>query len=136
MILNALMAKVELNGYRGTNYLKFHELYDEFETPSSAHLLLDVEDGRGRRNTEPGVSLKNIQEEGRTPYTVWHGLIHVILFPHVLQHHNLDLVGSCYDFDRVPCLRSINEIPMLYGYWKDGASPRWGAPSAGSVVGA
>ncbi len=97
-------------------------------------LLTDVEDGRARLNVKPSVSREQIRLEGRHAYTTWRGIIHGALFPEVLKHHNLDLVASRYESDRVPCLYLCGRGPELYYYWHDLAIPEWGAPSAGSVL--
>jgi hypothetical protein len=135
--LNSLMALIEVGGKTGENYLDPQHLTDVTETPREAHLLLDVEDGRGRLNTKPSVSFENIQQESRVPYSTWYGLVHAITFPCVLQDHYLDLVGSRCESDDVPylCLDG-GRVPRLRCSLRDGAHPEWGAPSAGSVVGA
>jgi hypothetical protein len=86
-------------------------------------------------NTQPSVSATNIAKEGRLAYTTWRGLIHAIVFPYVLQHHFLDLVGSCYKSGGVPFLYLRDGVPELSGGWRGGALPGWGAPSAGSALG-
>jgi hypothetical protein len=133
--LNGLMALIEVKGKRGKNYLDRQHLSDVSETPTTAHLLLDVDDGRTRLNTQPSVSATNIAKEGRLAYTTWRGLIHAIVFPYVLQHHFLDLVGSCYKSGGVPFLYLRDGVPELSGGWRGGALPGWGAPSAGSALG-
>ncbi|MGH7928870.1 MAG: DUF5701 family protein [Candidatus Binatia bacterium] len=134
--LEGLMAKVEVDGKTGKNYLDRQHLSDVVQAPKTAHLLLDVEDGRNRLNTKPSVSLDNIQREGRIPYTTWRGIVHAIVFPHVFQSHNMDLVGSRYGSGFVPYLYLLGGFPELFSFWDAYATPRWGAPSAGSVVGA
>ncbi len=133
--LDGLMALIEVNGITGKNYLDRQDLSEVIETPKVAYLLLDVEDGRGRLNTKPSVSLEKIVQDGRLAYTTWRGLIHGIMFPYVLQHHNLDLVGSRCRSAYVPSLYLHSSVPRLNGYWNGIAGPEWGAPSAGSALG-
>lgn len=137
--LDGLMHLVEVDSVTGMNYLDRQHLSDVIETPKTAHLLLDVEDGRTRLNTKPSVSSMNITQEGRLAYTTWRGLIHGIVFPCVLQDHNLDLVGSRYKSVNVPSLYLKDGVPRLYygcSYWWYGnTNPEWGAPSAGSALG-
>jgi len=135
--LSGLMALIEVDGKTGGNSLDAQRLTDVVNTPTTAHLLLDVEDGRGRLNTKPSVSRQNIKTVNRTPYTTWYGLVHGIVFPCVLQDHYLDLVGSRHESVNVPglCL-NVSKVPMLVYDWSDHDTLAWGAPSAGSVVGA
>jgi len=133
--LDGLMALIEVDGLTGKNYLDQQKLFDELDTPRQAHLLLGVEDGRKRLNIKPSVSLKNIKAENRIPYTVWSGLVHVMVFPYVLYHHCLHLCGSRYGSGHVPGLSlDIGGFPGLGCFWDDIAGPRAGTPSAGSVV--
>ena len=134
--LDGLMALIEVNGKKGKNHLDLQYLTDTVKTPTTAHLLLDVEDGRGRLNTKPSVSFRNIEQEGRLADTTWYGLVHVIVFPYMLQYHNLDLCGSRYRSESLPSLYLDDGIPKLSCSWCGDANPKWGAPSAGSVVGA
>jgi hypothetical protein len=133
--LNGLMSNVELNGKTGVNYLDVSYLTPAVEVPGAAHLLLDVEDGRARLNVKPKVSRQNILAEKRHPYDIWRGIIHVTLFPeHVLGHHYMDLVGARCGEDYVPILYVVDDKPALNLNWEGLANPRWGAPSAGSVM--
>lgn len=135
--LKRLMKLINLHGKTGENYLGVTDLSDLTNDPTGAHVLLDVEDGRARLNTKPSLSMERIKAEKRIAYTTWYGLIHGIVFPCVLDHHNLDLVGSrsCSSF--VPNLcRASDGIPKFNdGRWIGKADPRWGAPSAGSQIG-
>lgn len=133
--LPGLMALIEVDGKKGNNRLDLQHLTDVVETPATAHLLLDVEDGRERLNTKPNVSFENIRREGRLAYPLWYGLIHVIVFPHVLQAHNLDLCGSCCGSQSIPRLSLSGGIPNLFSYRNDSVNPWWGTPSAGSIGG-
>lgn len=132
--LGEFMERVVLDGKVGVNYLNAADLIDIGEVPSGAQLLLDVEDGRARRGVRPSVSAANITREQRVAYTTFRGIIHAILFPFVLRHHNLDLVGSRYLSGGVPVLYLHDGKPTLGNGWDDDALPCWGAPSCGSVV--
>jgi hypothetical protein len=132
--LKGLMANVELDGRAGVNYLDVNYLADIGEYPATASLLTDVEDGRGRLNTKPMVSRENIASELRHLYNTWRGIIHITVFPWVLKHHYLDLVGSRCDEGGVPGLYVSDDKPALINYWEGNADPIWGAPSAGSVI--
>lgn len=134
--LKHLMSLVVVNGKTGENYLNADLLKDEVEVPASAHLMVGVEDGDARRNIRPSENRRNIMAEGRQPYNVWRGIIHAIYFPEVLQHHYLDLVASRYGSGFWPDLSLNYGRPGLIAYWSVFASPMWGAPSCGSVIGA
>lgn len=133
--LDGLMNLVEVDGVTGKNYLDRQYLTDVVAVPTNTHLLVDVEDGRKRLNTKLSVSFENIRREERVSYSTWYGLIHGIVFPCVLQDHNLDLVGSRYESKDVPslCLDGYG-VPELYFSWDDEADPKWGAPSAGMYI--
>ncbi len=132
--LAAMMSKVVLDGRTGVNYLdpQYHE--DLVPNPSKPSILADVEDGRGRLNVKPVDSRDNIKREGRQPFTTWHGLIHVILFPEVLKHHYIDLVGSRFYAKLSPHLCLLDDKPALDFSWFVSAYPVWGAASCGSVI--
>ncbi|HVN26124.1 MAG TPA: DUF5701 family protein [Candidatus Paceibacterota bacterium] len=136
--LNELMAHVELNGETGVNHLDIVDITATVEVPHSAHLLVDVEDGRARLNVNAMVSRQNIANEKRNPYDAFRGIIHVILFPMVLSHHCMYLVGSRCDGGlvggRVPLLYLAGYTPVLNDFCEDSVVPVWGAPSAGSVI--
>jgi hypothetical protein len=153
--LNYLMSLIEVNGKKGRNLLDPQYLKDKIKVPEEPYLMLDIEDGKARLNTKLSVSRRNILREGRSPYTVWRGIIHAVVFPAVFQspnmpRHNMDLVGSRgsryeseggHSKDRgVPYLCPIdyfgNEEPLLDagGRFDDDANPEFGAPSCGSVI--
>lgn len=134
--LSDLMAKVELNGKTGVNYLNVKHLKNLIKVPKGAHLLVNIEDGHERRNTASMVSREKIKKEGRQPYTTFRGIVHAIVFPYVLSRHYLDLVGSQYGSAVVPRLCLNGDHPGLDygGFGGDYASTRWGAPSCGSVI--
>ena len=85
--LDGLMFLVEVEGKTGGNCLASPQhLTDVVKTPTTAHLLFDVEDGRGRLNTKPSVSFENIRQEERLAYTTWYVLVHGIVFPYVINN--------------------------------------------------
>lgn len=139
MSLNNLMALVIVDGKKGVTYIRsqyFEDLEDKVNVPSSPYFMIDIEDGDKRRNVKPSVNRHKILQEGRSPYTMYEGIVHAILFPETLKHHYLDLVGSrCRSGSRL-CLCLVGGRPRLNIFWNDGARPRWGAPSCGSRVGA
>lgn len=130
---NELMARTELDGKKGRNHLDPKYLKDEIKVPVVPTMLVGLEDGRLRLNTKPTDSRKNIKREGGIAYTTWRGYIHVLLFPHVLRHHYMDIVGSRGVSKHVPRFFLLDGRPALYAYWEDSASLKWGAPSCGSV---
>lgn len=133
--LDHLMSLIVLDEVRGVNYLDPASLRNLVEVPAGAILLTDIEDGRARLNIEPSVSREKIKSEGRHAYTTWRGIIHGVLFPEVLKHHNMDLVASQFGSDHTPYLYRNDARPKLHNpNWNDHADPRWGAPSSGSVV--
>lgn len=138
MDFNALMALVCLNGRKGSSFInpKHHEdLVPNHRVPS---ILADVEDGRGRLNVAPSISRANIVREARCPFTTWEGIIHVILFPEVLNHHYLHMVRSRYRDDDTTNLFLHGGTPSLSSGWDYNTPPplreRWGAPSYGNII--
>lgn len=130
---NDLMARVELNGKSGRNHLTPKYLKDVIEVPKVPTMLVGVEDGRGRLDIKPSVSREAIPKEDRTAYYTWRGYVHVALFPMMLKHHNMDIVGSLYGAGRVPGFYLNDGEPTLRDYWDGVAGPEWGAPSCGSI---
>ncbi|MBI4414889.1 MAG: hypothetical protein HY566_01465 [Candidatus Kerfeldbacteria bacterium] len=126
-----LMGLVVVNGKAGRSYLDPANLADEIEMPNLPYLLCDIEDGNSRRNIRPSENRQAILGEGRSPYVVWEGIVHTIVFPQVLLHHNLDLVGSRDRSKYWPYLSLSRDQPELHANWRDDADPRWGAPSLG-----
>ena len=129
--LDYLMSIVEVKGKNGRNYLDPQYVHDEIVVPAGPYLMQDVEDGKKRLNTDPLISKANILQEGRSPYTIWRGVIHIGVFPEVLESHNMDLVGS----RGMPFLCLYNGEPRLESYrYIPYAFPGWGAPSCGSII--
>ena len=128
-----LMSLVELDGVTGVNHLDAQYLTDEEEVPTGPCLMADIEDGGARLNTKPSVSRANIKTEGRSHYTTWRGIIHVVVFPMVFRSHNMDLVGSRYRSESWPGLYLRDRAPRFDASYDD-ANPKWGAPSCGSVI--
>ncbi|KKW21677.1 MAG: hypothetical protein UY64_C0015G0007 [Parcubacteria group bacterium GW2011_GWA1_51_12] len=130
---NDLMARVELGGKTGKNYLDPKYLEDGIEAPKVPTMLVSVMDGYDRLKVKPADSRKNIAREGRHAYTTWRGYIHIVLFPEVLTHHGMDIVGSSCGLNFAPGFCLDDKLPTLNYYWGHDALPRWGAPSCGSV---
>lgn len=131
--LKHLMELVEVDGEKGENCLDADYLKDVIGVPQGAYLMNDVEDGAQRLDTKPSVSEKQIVTKGRSPFIIYEGIILAVVFP-VLQHHNLDLLGSRYKSDNVPNLNLNDGKPKLNANWNDNALPLWGAPSCGSRI--
>ncbi len=127
--LNRLMSLVVVDGVSGTSYLDSQHLGDEVEVPSSVYLMEGVGDGASRLNVNPSVNLVNILKEGRSPPTTFEGIILTIVFPEVLKHHFLDLIGSRYKSVYHPSLYFSGVRPGLDAYWHVDPPPVWGAPS-------
>lgn len=134
MDLSNAVLLIEVDGKDGHNYLDPQHLKDEIEVPSCPYLMVDIEDGRARLNTEPSVSRRKILAKNRSPYTTWRGIVHAIVFPEVFQSHNMDLVGSRCKSEIMPGLYLCDGRPELSAHWDDVASPEWGAPSCGRVI--
>lgn len=134
-----LTSLIEVNGKKGTNYIYPNpkEFTDTVAVPVGPYLVLDVEDGKGRLNTKPSVAEANILAEHRSPYTVFEGIIHGIVFPEVFASHNMYLGGSRYGSRmKMPYLYLTRDVLELCATFYDDAIPEWGAPSCGSRVGA
>lgn len=140
--LNNLVSLIEYKEKKGRNYLDPQRVHDEIEVHEGPYLMLDVEDGKTRRYAKSSVSKASIIQEGRSPWTTWRGLIHAILFPEVLQRHNMVLVGSRYESEyesgeseSPPYLCLYEGEPRLEWYpWYVYAFPGWGVPSCGGVI--
>lgn len=155
--LDCLMSLIELDGKKGRSLLNPQYLRDKIKVPEKPYLMLDVEDGRARRNTRISVSRRNIAKEGRSPYTVWRGIIHAVVFPEVFrspdrQSHNMDLVGSRgsrYESEGgSPKCKGTPYLSFDYyddpsdakpqldagSRYDDDAHPDYGAPSCGNVI--
>ena len=129
-----LMARLQLNGKTGKNFLTVKSLSDLDPIITVPRMLIGLEDGRGRLNTKPSVSEKAITTAGRFGYNLWTGYIHAVVYTEVLNHHYLDLVRSRYDSDYVPYLYLDGDEPALDASGDAYAHPKWGAPSFGSVI--
>jgi hypothetical protein len=132
--LDHLMSLVEWDGRTGENHLDSNLLVPLIDVPLTATLLIGVDDGRQRLNTRPAVSRLVILAENRDPYGLWHGIIHAILFPMVLNHHWLNLVGTGYDENLVPRLCLRGGRPSLAANFDDRAFAEWGTPSASHIL--
>ncbi len=129
--LDHMVSLIEIDGKKGQNCLDPEEYaLDKAEIPKKPYLMLDVKDGGEWLNVHPQVSKVRILRDGRLPYTIWRGIIHVIVFPEVLKSHNTDLVDSpgmpflCL-YRGEPRLDSYRYLPYIF--------PGWGAPSCGSI---
>ncbi|MDP4001766.1 MAG: hypothetical protein Q8P69_01835 [bacterium] len=131
---NEHMARVQLNGQTGRNYLTVSELTDLDSVVSVPRMLVNVEDGRQRLNIEPTATQTDITSAGRFGYGLWTGYIHTMVFTQVLDHHYMDFVRSRYSFDHVPYLYLSDGLPALNAHWCGYPYPRWGAPSFGGAV--
>ena len=131
---NDYMARLQLNGKTGKNFLTVKSLSDLDPIVTTPRMLISVEDGRGRLNTKPSVSEKAITTAGRFGYNLWAGYIHAVVYTKVLGHHYMDLVRSRCGSGDVPYLCLNGGAPALNASWSDLASPVWGAPSFGSQI--
>lgn len=129
-----LMSLIEVAGKKGRNFLDTKHLTDEVEVHNGPYLMVDIDDGKARLNIKPSISRSKIKAENRLPYTTWRGIVHAVVFPEVFQSHNMDLVGSRYESKVAPDLYLSGGGPELDAGWDGSASPRWGAPSCGSVI--
>lgn len=125
-----LLSLVILDGKEGRKYLNPSYQSDRIRVPEGPYLMLDVEDGRSRVNTEPLTSQDSIASEDRSPYIIFEGISHAALFPAVMRHHFIVCCGSRYkDHGLIPgvCL-GHDDIPSLV-YDGNEVGPKWGAPS-------
>jgi hypothetical protein len=132
MDLNHLVSLIEVDGKPGVNYLDEQCLVDEIKVPPPPYIAEYVEDGANRLNTRLSVSRTNILPEHRSPGLTYEGIVHCIIFPEVLKHHSIDLVGSRYETEYRPGLYLLGSVPGLNAFWVDLADPEWGAWSCGS----
>src|SRR3989344_5831594 len=115
----------------GASYLADNRVTDLDDIPQGHCLAIDVEDGRAMRNTKPSVALAQFKRAKRFGGTVNEGISTVTYEPEILLHHYVDLPGSLYDGDRVPCL-GVVDGPELFADWSDDANPSFGSLSCGS----
>ncbi len=134
-----LMGRVKLKGLFGESELEPQYLVNTFDVPTTSHLLLDVDDGRKRLNKNALDSFKDIKTANRIPYSTWHGIIHAMLFPCVLEQYSVILVGSQYNYSdtkSVPYIyRDTHGIPRLAYLYPQSHGVTCGTPSARSMVG-
>jgi len=131
LTLSMRMEKVVLDGKTGASYLADNRVTDLDDIPQGHYLAIDVEDGRAMRNTKPSVALAQFKRAKRFGGTVNEGISTVTYEPEILLHHYVDLPGSLYDGDRVPCL-GVVDGPELFADWSDDANPSFGSLSCGS----
>ncbi len=118
--LDHLMSLIEVDRKKGENYLGATDVVDVVEVPVGPYLLLGVEDG--------GEHLGTNVAAGRSPLTVFEGIIHAVVFPEVFERNNMDLRGSRYKEGFVPYLY-LRAGVALSSYWNGaGALPKCGAP--------
>jgi len=130
-----LMQLVEFKGARGKYQLAPNALRDVTVMPDVPSLLTDVEDGTVRMGIKPSISEKNILRKKRFPYTVWHGIVHAIVFPEFLDTHGMHLLGSrCRSDNVLPRLFFFDGAPQLYAHWRDDPSPKYGAASYEKLI--
>ena len=135
--LDDSMSKLVLaQGTPGQNTLRPFQLKDVIDVPTSAHMLLDVKDGRSHRYRLSDESLTSIKNEGRIPYITWHGIVHVALFDYALSEYSLDLVGSRYDLNARTVLSRYAGSARLRSFANERREMNWAVPSAKCIVGA
>jgi len=129
MTFTAMMALITYNNRRGANYLSKMAFADRGPIPEGAYLMVDIEDGRSRLNVSQAESKANIRREGRLAYTLYETMIHCIVFPEVLEAHNLSILGTfCLEGGSLH-IRADREGPTLACANFDFPNARWGAPS-------
>jgi len=134
LTLSECMAKVILDGKTGASYLADNRVTNLDDIPQGHYLAVDVEDGRIMRNTKPSIALAQFKRDKRFGGTVNEGTSMVTYEPEILRHHSVDLPGSRFASDGVPCLRVLDR-PGLGACWYDFANPRYGSLSCGGRLG-
>jgi hypothetical protein len=129
------MAKVVLDGKTGLCILPTDSHVTNLDQiPLGHYLAVDVEDGRAMLNTKPSACLARFKTDNRFGGTVNEGISVVTYEPKILQHHGLDLPGSCYDGYLIPCL--CIDCELYLGAHIDGAlRPTLGSLSCGGRLG-
>jgi hypothetical protein len=129
--LAEVAALVEFEGYRARTELADADLTDTVAVPEGPYLVIDVEDGQRL------CGLPEAVEAGRSPLTLWEGLVHAAVFPMVFESHDLVLCGTVDRAGAIPTLCRNRARPELRAYWynPDGY-PQRGAPSCAMRVGA
>jgi len=127
--LDELLSLV-VRGAPGRSFLLQHELHDSVTAPAAPYLMVDVDDGRRIAGQPP------VAGEGRSPYSVWEGIVHAVLFPMVFESHDLVLQATEYGPGAVPTLCLNAGRPELRGYWYGCEGyPRRGVPTCSLRVG-
>jgi len=107
--LNHLMRLIERNGEEGMTYLDPKKLTDRVVVPAGPYLILDIKHG-GPYYTTPSLAEADILSEQRSPFTVFEGIIHGIVFSDVLGG-GITCCGSRYQSECVPFLNlAIDEV--------------------------
>jgi hypothetical protein len=135
LTLAVRMEKVVLGGNAGASYLTDNRVTNLDNIPKGYYLAVDVEDGRGIRNTKPSVALAQFKRENRFGGTVAEGISVVTYNPGILRHHYIDLPGSHCGGGIVPYLGEGGAGPKLDAIWDAGAHPDYGALSCGGRLG-
>lgn len=129
------MPRMEVFGYSNVSSVNVKKLGNRMTAPiSNAHLLLDVEDGRARCGIDPRASAEQILREGRVAYNSWQAIVHCCVFPVVLQHHALDVVGSFDDWGSMISLQGVEGTIKITSRSKLAGRAGFGAPSAGKII--
>lgn len=131
MDLNELMSLIRVDGKQGISYLESKFFGDGIVLLTPPYLIFDIEDGRKRLDTPPAISQSNIEKENRSPFTLFEGIMHGIVFPEVFASHHIDLCGSRYKSRQIPYLYLGGGEVSLRAHLSDVKHPKWGAPSCG-----
>lgn len=129
------MEKVVLGGNTGRSYISDNRVSHLDVIPEGHYLMWDIEDGRAMRNIKPSVATEQLRCDKRFGGTTEEGPAVAMKDSLVLRHHYMDLVGSRYDSDGLPCLCELGVRPELFAVRDDGALPRSGSLSCGGRLG-
>lgn len=85
------------------NFLDLDKI-ENLYPPSKDGYIYNVEDGKEMLDKSPEDCEKEFKKQGRRGLTIHEGLALLRKNPDVLKDHYIDLVGSRYERDFVPCL--------------------------------
>lgn len=131
--------RIKIQGKECFSFVPVEDVEDIIEVLPGPYLMVDVEDGRATcgLHPEPDVLRKRILESGRSPYVLFEGVDHGIVFGELtLLHHDIGLVGSC---DRIGPnvlwlgLSTHGFLALVRCSYFDPSEKR-GAPSCGSRI--
>ncbi|MCK9578734.1 DUF5701 family protein [bacterium] len=133
LVIKSKSLEEQLKELGVVNYLDLKRVKDVIETQYD-YYIENVEDGTDMLGKSPDNCDKIFAEQGRRGLTIYEGLALLRDNPDILKDHWIDLSGSRYDSDGVPCLDLDVGGPRLDCSCSGNANSRYGSASCGSKL--